>query len=212
VNLAPLFGLRLRTPRLELRVPAEHELERLYEVAAAGIHPPDEMPFGVAWTDHLTLESFLGYHRQLRDTWQPRSWRFDFGVWADGRLVGVQGLSADGFAATRVAATGSWLGRRHQGQGIGTEMRAAVLELAFGPLGAVAVTSSAFAANTASRRVSEKLGYEIVGEDTMSPRGVPQRHLLLRLERERWRGAPFPVELEGAAACLPLFGAERRRA
>jgi RimJ/RimL family protein N-acetyltransferase len=212
VNLEALFGVRLRTPRLELRVPADQELERLYAVASGGIHPPEEMPFGVAWTDDLTLESFVAYHRQLRDSWDPRSWRFDFGVWADGELVGVQGLSADGFAEARVAATGSWLGRRYQGQGIGTEMRAAVLELAFGPLGAVAVTSSAFAANTASRRVSEKLGYEIVGEDTMSPRGVPQRHLLLRLERERWRGAPFPVELEGAAACLPLFGAERRRA
>ena len=206
MNLAPLFGLRLRTPRLELRVPDEEELEQLYEVAACGIHPPQEMPFGVAWTDDLTREGFLDYHRALRASWSPTAWRIDFGVWEDGEVVGVQGIAADRFEQERVVHTGSWLGRRFQGRGIGTEMRTAVLELAFGPLGAVAVTSSAFAANAASRRVSEKLGYAVVGRNTMSPRGVPQPHLLLRLERDRWRGAPFPVAIEGAAACLPLFG------
>lgn len=207
MNLAPLFGLRLRTPRLELRVPDEAALEQLYEVAAAGIHPPEEMPFGVAWTDDLTREAFLDYHRSLRESWSPVAWRFDFGVWAEGDLVGVQGIAADRFAEERVVHTGSWLGARFQGRGIGTEMRTAVLELSFGPLGARAVTSSAFETNAASRRVSEKLGYAIVGRNTMSPRGVPQPHLLLRLERERWRGAPFAVEIEGAEACLPLFAA-----
>ena len=207
MNLAPLFGLRLRTPSLELRVPDEVELEQLYEVAAGGIHPPEEMPFGVAWTDELTREGFLDYHRSQRTSWSPSSWKFDFGVWSDGVLVGVQGLGAESFAESRVAGTGSWLGSRFQRRGIGTEMRTALLELAFGPLGAVAVTSEAFEANAASRRVSEKLGYAIVGRNTLSPRGVPQPHLLLRLEREQWRGAPFPVEIDGAAACLPLFGA-----
>ena len=86
-------------------------------------------------------------------------------------------------------------------------MRAAVVELAFRELGAAAVTSSAFEANTASRRVSEKLGYSVVGREFISPHGTPQPHLLLRLERERWPGAPFPVEVEGVEPCLPLFGA-----
>ena len=165
------------------------------------------MPFGVAWTDDLTQDSFLEYHRSLRESWSPASWKIDLVVWVEGELVGVQGIGADAFAQERTVATGSWLGSRFQGRGIGTEMRTAVLELAFGPLGAVAVTSSAFEANAASRRVSEKLGYAVVGRDTMSPRGVPQPHLLLRLEREQWRGAPFPVEIEGATDCLPLFGA-----
>jgi RimJ/RimL family protein N-acetyltransferase len=207
VNLEPLFGLHIRTPRLELLVPDEEELERLYEVAAAGIHPPEEMPFGVAWTDDLTRERFLEYHRTLRESWTPESWKFDLAVRADGELVGVQGLGADDFAQNRVAGTGSWLGAGFQGRGIGTEMRAAVLELAFGRLGAVAVTSEAFETNVASRRISEKLGYSVVGRNTISPRGTPQPHLLLRLERARWGGPPFPVEIEGAERCLPLFGA-----
>ncbi len=44
-----LYGLRLRTPRVELRVPTHGELVELRDVAHAGIHPPEEMPFGVAW-------------------------------------------------------------------------------------------------------------------------------------------------------------------
>ena len=163
MNVDALYELRLRTPRLELRLPAPEELEALYTVAAAGIHPPDEMPFAVAWTDDLTREGFLDYHRHSLTSWTPRSWKIDFGTWVEGVLVGVQGFGATGFAESRTIATGSWLGARHQGRGIGTEMRAALIELAFRHLGADAVTSGVFEASIASRRVSEKLGYRIVG-------------------------------------------------
>lgn len=207
MNLEPLFALRLRTPRLELRLPTEAELVELYELAAGGIHPHEEMPFAVAWTDQLTRESFLSYHHSSRESWTPESWTLDLGTWVDGVLAGVQGIGATAFAESRTVGTGSWLGRRFQKRGVGTEMRAAIIELAFRELGATAVTSSAFEASTASRRVSEKLGYHVVGQDTMSPRGVPLPHLQLRLERERWRGAPFRVEVEGIEGCLPLFGA-----
>jgi len=207
VNVEPLYGLRIRTPRLELRLPTDAELVELYEVAAGGVHPDEEMPFAVAWTDDLALAPFLAYHRASRETWSPESWKFDLGTWLDGTLVGVQGIGADDFARTRTIATGSWLGARFQGRGVGTEMRTAVVELAFRELAAVAVTSSAFEFNRASRGVSEKLGYRIVGRDTLSPRGTPMPHLQLRLEREDWAGAPFAVEIEGADACLRLFGA-----
>ncbi|MBV8081300.1 MAG: GNAT family N-acetyltransferase, partial [Actinobacteria bacterium] len=51
VDLSPLFGLRITTPRLELRFPTLDELVELANVARAGVHPPDTMPFRVAWTD-----------------------------------------------------------------------------------------------------------------------------------------------------------------
>ena len=207
MNLEPLFGLRVRTPRLELRLPTESELNELYELAAAGIHPPGEMPFGVAWTDDLTRDSFLAYHHSTRETWTPENWKIDLGTWLDGVLVGVQGIGAETYAENRTIGTGSWLGSRFQGRGVGTEMHTAVVELAFRELRAAAVTSDVFEANAASRRVSEKLGYHVVGHETLSPRGVPKPHLKLRLDRSSWRGAPFPVEVEGIAPCLPLFGA-----
>ena len=36
----PLFGLRLRTEHLELRLPTDDELIELLDLARAGIHPP----------------------------------------------------------------------------------------------------------------------------------------------------------------------------
>jgi len=207
MNLEPLYQLRIRTPRLVLRLPTETELVELFEVAEAGVHLPEEMPFAVPWTDGLSRDGFLAYHRDMRESWRPELWTLDLGTWANGVLVGVQGIGADAFAERRTVGTGSWLGAAHQGSGIGTEMRAAVIELAFAYLGARVVTSAAFEANAASRRVSEKLGYSIVGRESLSPRGTPQPHLLLRLEREQWMGARFPVEVDGLDECLELFGA-----
>ena len=206
MNLEPLFGLRVRTPRLEMRFPTDTELVELYELAAAGIHPPEEMPFAVAWTDNLTKESFLAYHGSSHESWAPDAWTLDLGTWVDGVLAGVQGIGAETYAESRTIGTGSWLGSRFQGRGVGTEMRTAVVELAFRELGAAAVTSDVFEANITSRRVSEKLGYHVVGHETLSPRGVPKPHLKLRLNRSEWRRAPFPVEVEGVEPCLQLFG------
>ncbi len=207
MNLEPLYGLRVRTPRLELRLPTEAELVELYELAAAGIHPPEEMPFAVAWTDELTQEAFLAHHHSLRQGWSKECWTLELGTWTDGRLVGTQGIGAEHFARDRVVGSGSWVGRAHQGRGIGTEMRTAVIELAFWHLRAEAVTSAVFEANAASRRVSEKLGYRTTGQDTLSPRGTPQPHLHVRLDRVDWAGASFEVLVDGMEPCLPLFGA-----
>jgi hypothetical protein len=47
----PLFDLRIRTPRLELRLPTDALLDDLIDVALNGVHDPKDMPFTVAWTD-----------------------------------------------------------------------------------------------------------------------------------------------------------------
>jgi RimJ/RimL family protein N-acetyltransferase len=84
-------------------------------------------------------------------------------------------------------------------------MRTAVLELAFRGLGAEVARSGAIDGNAASLRVSQKLGYRVIGRGTVAPRGVEVGHTDVELRREDWR-PPFPVELEGVAPCLPLFG------
>jgi RimJ/RimL family protein N-acetyltransferase len=87
-------------------------------------------------------------------------------------------------------------------------MRAAVLELAFGGLGAVAAESGALEGNVASARVSEKLGYEPAGERFQSPRGEPVREQIYRVTRERWQSVDRPpVEIEGLSKSIHLFGA-----
>jgi RimJ/RimL family protein N-acetyltransferase len=84
-------------------------------------------------------------------------------------------------------------------------MRTAVLELAFLGLGAERACSGAVDGNAGSLGVSEKLGYRVVGRDTVAPRGVAVGHAKVELRREDWR-PPVPVEIEGLEPCLPLFG------
>ena len=180
-------------------------------VAEAGVHPPEEMPFRVAWTDGIGkpgfAESFIAFHLGLREAWTTAAWSLDLGVFADGEPMGCQGMSGERFAETRRVVTGSWLGRRFQGRGYGTEMRAAVLELAFAGLGAQAAVSGHADGNTQSMGVSDKLGYEPAGEGFVAPRGYPIRHFELELTRDRWAVSKrIPVVLEGLESSRALFG------
>jgi RimJ/RimL family protein N-acetyltransferase len=205
-NLDPLFDLRVRTPRLELRLPNDDELLELYRVAEAGIHPPDEMPFLFPWTDDLSEDAFLSFHRGARESWSPDDWSCNLVTFLEGRAIGTQGMSAKRFGDERTIDTGSWLGAEFQRRGYGFEQRAAVLELAFRGLGARVATSGALEHNVASQRISEKLGYRFTGTREVAPRGEPVRHLDYRIERDDWH-CPIRIEIENLERCLPLFGA-----
>lgn len=50
-HIWPLYGLRITTPRLDLRLPDLDRLSELSALAAAGVHDEDWMPFSAAWTD-----------------------------------------------------------------------------------------------------------------------------------------------------------------
>ncbi|NUR77140.1 MAG: GNAT family N-acetyltransferase [Thermoleophilia bacterium] len=203
---SPLTRLRLRTPRLELRLGTRAELRALADVARAGIHDPDVMPFEFPWTDSLDEASFVAFHEQALAHAQPDDWQLNLLAFHRGRVIGTQGIGAERFAQRRTVATGSWLGRAWQGQGLGTEMRAAVLQFAFAGLGAEVARSGAIAGNPQSLAVSRKLGYEVVGSHTVSPRGVPVEHTDIELRREQFR-SPVPVEIVALEHLLPLFGA-----
>jgi len=209
VNVEPLYGLRLITPRLELRLGTRDELFEVHVLARQGIHPPGEMPFENPWTDRSGDENFVeqcvAFHESAVRDWRPDRWSFNPLAFLGGEPIGSQGMRAEDFPTRREVDTGSWLGQAFQGQGIGTEMRTALLELAFRMLGAEAALSGSVFGNEASKRVSEKLGYAIVGTSTIAPRGEPVEKHDFRLERKDWQ-PPFPVEIEGVEACLPLFG------
>ena len=210
MDTSALHGLRLRTPRLELRLGTGAELLELGRIAERGIHPPETMPFSVAWTDGVGepgfVEDFVAYHEAKLVEWSPEDWALGLLVWEHGTLVGTQEIYAKDFARRRGCGTGSWLGQAFQARGIGTEMRAAVLELAFAGLGAVYAESSWLEGNDASRRVSEKLGYrhEVVTE--ISPRGTPVTQYGVRIDRDDWRSS-FDVLIEGLDSCRHLFAA-----
>lgn len=207
----PLFDLRVRTPRLELRVPDDDDLVELARLAAAGIHADDYQPFNIPWTDQPSPElerGVLQWHWRCRAECRPDSWRLGLAVFEDGRLIGSQDVHAQHFARLRTVSTGSWLGREHQGRGRGKEMRAAVLHLAFAGLGCLIAQTAAFADNAPSLGVSRALGYGPDGEDLALRRGEASRHLRLRLERDEWeRRRRDDIVLEGLEPCLPLLGA-----
>ena len=205
----PLFGLRLRSARLELRPPTDDDLLALAKVARAGIHPPEEMPFGIPWTDAPSPRferEFVQFHWRLRAEWRPDNWRLELGVWLGGHPVGIQGLGAERLFVLRTVGTGSWLGREFQGGGIGKEMRAAVLAFAFDDLAAEWATSTAFEDNLASAGVSRALGYVEDGRFREAPRGVAREMIRYRLTVEQWRSGPRPpVDVTGFDEARSMF-------
>lgn len=185
----PLSGLRLRTPRLELRWPTLRDLDALAGLAAEGVHDPDLQPFTVAWTDATPAErsrSVPQYHWRQWAAWEPSDWTLDLVVDHGGVIVGTQGLSGRDFAIRREVSTGSWIGQKYQGRGIGTEIRAAVLHLTFEGLAAESATSGAYEDNAASLAVSRKLGYRDDGIERHVVRGKHAVLRRLRLDRAIW--------------------------
>jgi len=207
----PLFGLRIRSEHLVLRLPTDDDILALIDVAKAGIHPPDEMPFGVAWSVEPSPafeRGFLQHHWGVRGMWTTEAWMLNLLVELDGRPIGSQSIRAKDFAIHRIVDTGSWLGQAFQGRGLGKEMRGAVLAFAFDGLGARVAESAAFPDNLASAGVSRSLGYEDNGIGALAPQGVSRESQRFRMTAERWRSRPRPpVEIEGLEGCRELFGA-----
>lgn len=205
----PFRGLVLRTPRLELRPDDDAGLLELNEAALAGVHPPEQMPFQVPWTDappEIQGRTTLQYYWGKRAALGPDDWSLQFLIRFEGKVVGSQELAAKDFSLTREVKTGSWLTQRVQGQGIGTEMRAAALMLAFDHLGATVARSGAFEDNLASRAVSRKLGYAEHGSAVRVRRGERAMETLLRLDRDRFVRPDWTVSVEGLEPCLPVLG------
>lgn len=204
----PLFDLVVRTPMLELRYPDDDDLLALARVGGRGIHDPSWMPLG-GWTDVESPElerNILKFGWRMRAEWSPDSWSFNPVVVVDGQVVGTQGMHASEFAKLRSVGTGSWIGLEFQGRGIGREMRAAIVHLAFAGLGAIEALSGYWHDNDPSRRVSEGLGYEPNGEDRKLRRGEPDRQVNVRLRREVWESnSRDDIEIIGLEPCMEWF-------
>lgn len=205
----PLLGLRLTTPRLELRPLADADIPHYVAAAASGIHDhAPRTPFGTPWDEAPDMAV-----RSARWIWQSRlradrdDWVVMLGVWADGALIGAQDVVARRFPAERTIETGSWLRRDAQGRGYGTEMRLAALLWAFDSLGAEVAETTAYDWNAASLGVSRALGYQPNGESRHSPRdGVVERELDLRLTADALRRPEWTLGVEGGEAAARFLG------
>ena len=207
----PLFDLVVRTPRLELRPPTDEMCVALARAASPSMFPDGEIHFKADWIseprprrERHSMQFWWGH----RAGFAPDDWHLEMAVIVDGRPVGSQGLFASRFPLRRSVSTGSWLSADLQGRGLGKEMRAAILHLAFVGLGAKEAHSGAFEGNDRSIGVSRSVGYEDNGTQISLRAGrTPTAHLNFRMSRDafeqRRRG---DIVIENLEPCLELFG------
>jgi len=180
----PLLGVRITAGPVELRGVTDDLIMPLAELASAGIHDPDFMPFYEPWslTSAEEMPRCMGqFHWGQRASFSVAKWSADFAVFYDGELVGSQGISTHDYVITRTGETGSWLSRRYQGKGIGTAMRQVICAFAIDCLDAEEITSAAYTDNPASLAVSRKCGYTENGREfrtRMGKRATLQRIVL----------------------------------
>lgn len=206
----PLFGLEITTPRLTLRPVRDADLPGLVRAALDGVHDPERTPFGVPWTDAAPADlprNLASYQWSLRNRVDPGNWTVAFAVHMEDRVVGSQDLSAYDFVNRRTVNTGSWLTKSVHGNGLGTEMRAALLLFAFDVLGAEWAESGAASWNAASLGVSKKLGYELNGVTRVAPRaGESDDEQRVRLAKSSFVRPDWSISVRGAEPALAQLG------
>ncbi len=110
LDIWPLFGLSITTPRITLAYPTDETTAELAEVAKLGIHPEGLSPF---MTDFSMLppderaRSVVQFQWKGRVEFSVEKWTLPFVVLVDDEVVGVQDAFTSNFAVTRAATTGS---------------------------------------------------------------------------------------------------------
>jgi RimJ/RimL family protein N-acetyltransferase len=211
-DLLPLLGLRITAGPLELRGITDDDLVLLAALAGQGIHDPEAMPFFFPWTDVPATElprNFAQYHWRTRAEFSVKAWAMNLGVWRHGELVGVQGFESSNYLVTRTGETGSWLGLRFHGQGIGTAMRQIICAFLFDHLEAQQITSGAFLDNPSSLAVSRKVGYRENGVRRLQRReGELALNQMLVLRPEDLVRGDHELVVEGLEAFRSSIGLE----
>ena len=211
----PLLDVRVSTPTLELRGATDELLDQLADVVRAGKTHADPAPYD----DPISFyepDPDLRVAKWLRAIWRGRgkveadAWRLYLVVVVvvDGQPVGMQNLYGVSFSTFGTVTTFSWLSADHRGRGLGHEMRAAILHLAFDGLGANEASSDAFVDNHGSNAISRDLGYEPNGSDWATRQGEPALLNRWRLTRGNWeqrRRDNFRLHnIEACRTSLPL--------
>jgi RimJ/RimL family protein N-acetyltransferase len=206
----PFFDLRIVSGEVVLRGVTDADLPGLLEAM------PEDLELNPANERFSTLPTEADRRRQVvaeiwrhRGTWSPDSWCLDLAVEVDARVVGVQTLEGDRFPLLRTVDSASWLAHDVRGRGLANLMRAGILALAFGRLGAEYAVSAAVVDNAPSLAVSRRLGYADNGLSRIVTPSGPATLQHLRLTREAWTASGRTAEVSGWDPCLPWFGVDR---
>jgi RimJ/RimL family protein N-acetyltransferase len=211
IDLWAPFALRVQCGPLELRAITDDDMSGLVDLVLAGLHDPAQMPFSQPWTDAPSDRlpaNTAAHYWSTRSSFSPSAWTLDLAVRVDGQLAGVQGLSTKDYLVVRTGETGSWLGAKFQGRGIGTAMRQAMCALLFDYLDAEEITSTAFTDNPASLGVvSRKVGYTDNGTYRVQRRpGELAWSRRLLLTPARFVRSEHPLRVEGVEPLRAAIG------
>lgn len=213
-ELYPPLGLRVQAGPLELRPLQDADLDAYAALVTGELYPDAEAEadYVFGWWHEAQREGALPSLRWIwrqRADFGPDAWRFTFGVFEDGRLIGMQDLGATGFAVLRLVTSGSLLHPDARGRGLGTLMRRAVLTLAFDHLGALRAESRATLDNVRSRRVSAKVGYLEQGTALRAEGEKAITEVCLVVTPQTFVRGPEPIAVAGLTPALrSLMGAE----
>jgi RimJ/RimL family protein N-acetyltransferase len=128
----------------------------------------------------------------------PGRWTLPFVVVIGGAVAGMCRVTAEDFPRHRDATTGSWLGRVHQGRGLGREMREAALHLLFAGFAADVARTRAWHDNEPSLRVTCSLPYREGPAATEDRRGRPDTMRTFTMTRGDWQAIERPdITLSG---------------
>ena len=208
---APL-DVWVSTPRLELRGATDELLETLAPLVAAGKAtaepPPWDDPSAFYENDpEVRVAKWLQGVWHARGTVRADAWRLAFIVVVDGEPVGQQDLTGSDFDSFGTVESTSWVSTDVRRRGIGTEMRAAILHLAFKGLGAAEAHSEGAFDNVGSNAVSERLGYERNGVAWATHQGKPVLGQRWRLNRTTWElNRRSDITMTGIAECRQVLG------
>jgi RimJ/RimL family protein N-acetyltransferase len=211
----PPLNVQVHTPRLSLLGATDNLLQRLVPAVREGVVTVPPWPFD----DPMSLyrDNPDREWAWLRAIWAGRAkvsdsfWRLYFVVVVDNQPVGMQDLIGNSFSTFGTVETFSWVSPQTRGQGLGKEMRQAVLHLAFDGLGARQADSGAFVDNHPSNSISRALGYVPNGVDWSTRRGEAAEVNRWKLTREQWlTKRRDDIELIGVAECRPVLGIHSR--
>lgn len=206
----PPFELMLSTPRLVLRPIRDSDIPAAVNAALSGIHPLGRMPFSNPWTEATPEDLPANTARHIwrtRAEATPENWSLQFGVWHGDDFIGCQDIGAKQFERLKAVSTGSWLRQDFQGQGLGKEMRSAVVTYAFDWLHAEIAESEAAVWNSSSLGVSRSLGYEANGifRQSWKPDEMTEVQYL-RLTPENFKRPSWALRVDGHTAAAQYLG------
>ena len=204
-ELFPPLGLVVRAGELALRPFADQDLPEYTALIRRPIFEDPDSPQVFPWyraEPEVRVREALRFQWRLRCGISPESWTLPFGVWAGGRLIGAQDVSAVRFAERRTVTSGSWLTLDAHGNGCGKLMRQAMLVLAFDHLGALRAESAAVVGNAPSYGVSRACGYIDNGTEISTIPGSSEEQQRFLVTPELLRRPDVPVEVEGLTPAL----------